>query len=242
MKVHSLFIQPEKHGRFVEVKSIETKEHFGLVNDCHAHVLSPRQILITSLESINYLGIKPGDLHENIVLSDCPVEQIPSGSVITCGSIKIRVTFPCEPCSFINTLNLKTPASIISRRGMLGIILNSGILSVGDKVATFDSIYPPIPDKLAKRIIWLADKIPYGKILSYRDIIIITGAPQSTVRAFPAILKKSKNEHRIVNSRFELVKHCINQEALLLGEGVLSNSNYVDPSYTWDSYDLYYTK
>lgn len=120
MKIHSLYVQPEKHGRHIPVNSINTIAHLCIVHDRHQHFLSPRHVLIPSLETVTSIGLNPSDLHENIVIKGYPVDSIPSGTIISIGEVQIRITFACEPCSIIATLGIEKPASIMGRRGGFG--------------------------------------------------------------------------------------------------------------------------
>jgi hypothetical protein len=57
-----------------------------------------RQALIVSRSVTATLGLKPGDLRENIMVDCDDLYDLPSGTVVKIGQALLRLTFHCEPC------------------------------------------------------------------------------------------------------------------------------------------------
>jgi MOSC domain-containing protein YiiM len=147
-----------------------------------------RQVLILEQKTLFDFDVQPGDLRENIIIDDhIDLYNLPSGTVIQIGDVKIRLTFLCEPCKVIaDKVNLK---HIHGKRGMLGCFLNDGVIQKHDKVFITDKKLEFIPEKASERIAWFLDK--RNEPIMARDLMWQVGLPQSYCRALPAIIAKN---------------------------------------------------
>ena len=68
-----------------------------------------KQLLLLPRDTLDALAFQAGQLKEDIVvMPDFDLHDLPSGSVIQIGSVKLRLTFHCEHCSKIKHLgNIK---------------------------------------------------------------------------------------------------------------------------------------
>jgi MOSC domain-containing protein YiiM len=147
-----------------------------------------RQVLILQHSTLYDFNLQPGDLRENIIIDDdIDLYNLPSGTVIQIGDVKIRLTFLCEPCKMIaDKVNLK---DIRDQRGMLGCFLNDGLIQKQDKVFVTDEKFEPIPEKASERIIWFLNK--HHEPIMARDLMWQVGLPHSYCRALPAMIAKN---------------------------------------------------
>ncbi|MDZ7959409.1 MAG: MGMT family protein [Aulosira sp. DedQUE10] len=220
----NLFIK-QKHGSaMTEVESINLKLGHGIEGDINANPISPRQVLIIRYEDIIDFAIPPGELRENIVIAGLESENFTPGSLISFDSgAAIRLTFHCEPCKRIAHL-VASLKSIQAKRGILGVIINSGILRIGNNVQIQTEKFPALSEKPYERFLDFIVKVPSGKVVTYKQIIAAIGLDNSYIRAIPTYLKKTSADdypiHRILDSQGYLIRYVPNQSDKLDSENV----------------------
>jgi len=232
-----LFIK-HNHGLPIrEVEELKLKKGYGIAEDIHANPISPRQVLIVRHEDIIDLAIPPGELRENIVIAGITSLHFTPGSLITFdGGAAIRLTFHCEPCQRIAHLvdSLKT---LQYKRGLLGVIINSGIIRVGHNVHIQPAQFPALSEKPYERFLDFIVKVPAGKVVTYTHILEAIGVDKSYIRAIPTYLKKTSADnypiHRILDSQGYLIKYAPNQKSKLESESIevlyeLNSSNAIN--------------
>jgi alkylated DNA nucleotide flippase Atl1 len=184
--------------------------------------MSPRQILITRHEDLVAFNIPEGGLRENIVIAGIRDDEFKPGALLQIGSVEIRLSFFCEPCKRIN--QYVNPADIIKRRGILGIVLTEGSLEMNMSVKIQPNVFEPMSDLPYNRFNTFISKIPVGKVVTYKTVILGIGVAESYIRAIPTYIRKSETKlplHRIVDSEGALIPQYItNQKKLLLSEDV----------------------
>ncbi|RYG36027.1 hypothetical protein EON81_10945 [bacterium] len=216
---------------------------FGVRGDANASETSPRQVLIAFEPSIAELGVQPGDLKENILLTKASERDFPSGTGLRIGTAVIRITIPCEPCGYLKTVGIERPASACGRRGMLGVVIEGGTVCIGDRAERLQSAYPVLPERLTDRLAWIIVQIPKGKVVGYSALAHLAGVSRAYLRAFPGILRRLEAQnvpiHRVVDSKGRLIGCVHNQKEKLEREGVPLNQDGVDDLYTWSGIGLY---
>ncbi|MBV7339180.1 MGMT family protein [Chloroflexi bacterium TSY] len=219
-----------------QVVPIHLSRGYGVEGDVHAHSSSPRQLLITHDEDLCSFGIQTGQLHENIVLSDVQKNLFRPGALLHVGeSAQIRLTFHCEPCARIQ--HLADLNAIRNRRGILGVVLQSGAIQKGDPVRAIPGAFPPLSDVPYQRFLGYLAMVPMGKVVSFRQIALGMGVTTSYCRAIPSYIRRTSSAeypvHRIVNSNGSLIeRHVPNQESLLLEEQIVVESRAIRPGKT----------
>lgn len=144
-----------------------------------------RQVLIVPTQSLTEFDLKPGDLGENMVVDGIDLHKLESGTVIQIGSVRIRLTFHCEPCRKIaDKVNLK---KITHKRGVLGNFLNTGIIKVGDAGAAGAKSFDAIPYRIDDRIKWYLDK--QDKPVPVSKLAFDIGLSNSYCRAIPNLVR-----------------------------------------------------
>jgi alkylated DNA nucleotide flippase Atl1 len=210
--------------------------NIGIEGDVNAVVGSPRQVLMLDSRSLIEFRLQPGELRENIVF-DRPVEDLKSGQLLQVGDALIRPTFACEPCAYLETVQLGLAEAIGKHRGMLGMVIRGGMISVGAAVSVTSHSLPSLPDTAKERFLEFVDRIPPGKIVTTQDLILALGVSKAHYRVIPTFIKKAPPGlpvHRIVaiDGRL-LTKHLPNQAHQLSAEGVQVQGDRVGMGDRW---------
>jgi alkylated DNA nucleotide flippase Atl1 len=223
-----LFVKPGSTTPMAQPvdRRLELRAGHGIVGDANANPLSPRQVLVTRDEDLNYFSIEPGSLRENIVVAGIDTERFAPGAQLNVGTAAIRLTFHCEPCKRIAHL-VPTLKDILNRRGLLGVVVSSGVVAVGDSVLVSPNAYEPLPERPYERFRQFIAQVPVGKVVSYKQITTGMGVASSYIRAIPRYVSQSVDAtvHRIVDSDGGLIENYVpGQFTRLLAEGVEVNS------------------
>jgi len=151
----------------------------------NVYCLPLRQVLIVPTQSLTEFDLKPGDLGENMVVDGIDLHKLESGTVIQIGSVRIRLTFHCEPCRKIaDKVDLK---KITHKRGVLGNFLNTGIIKVGDAGVAGAKSFDAIPYRIDDRIKWYLDK--QDKPVPVSKLAFDIGLSNSYCRAIPNLVR-----------------------------------------------------
>ncbi|MEH1942740.1 MAG: MGMT family protein [Nostoc sp.] len=254
LSIKHLFIKVKPGSAMLELKTLNLKVGHGIEGDINADPISPRHVLIVRYDDIFNLSIKPGELRENIVFQGIEFDNFIPGALLTFDSgAAIRLTFHCEPCKRIAHL-VKSLKSIQGKRGILGVVIKSGQIQVGNNFQVQANKFPALSENPYERFLNFIIKIPTGKVVTYKQIIKGMGVDNSYLRAIPTYLKKTSATdypvHRILDSKGYLITYVNQQKNLLETEGVkvLSNSdllinlnnNFVDfKNYLWEDNTIY---
>ena len=233
-----------KNEPMIEMSRIEVERNFGIHECIHSKKGSPRQILVVNKRILEDFSLPSGALKENICIDN--LLDLDSGDeIIINNKIRLRVTFNCEICKYIKQLEIDNINNLIGKRGYLCTVQTSGTIKVDDPVSISRKKYSVIPDKYIDRFRWIISKIPYGKVLTYSDLLILVGGSNAYLRVFPYYLKQSKDKnlplYRIVNSKGRLLDFLDEQETKLNREGVKINNGMVDVSINKWKYENLYT-
>lgn len=101
--IYKIFID---NGTSKHKKEEVTLNEQGIIGDKARNKL--RQVLILPYKTINEFSTTPGELGENIILSESTsfdIHALPSGTVLNINNVKLRLTFHCEPCSKIKHIS-----------------------------------------------------------------------------------------------------------------------------------------
>ncbi|HKX31689.1 MAG TPA: MGMT family protein [Blastocatellia bacterium] len=209
--VRRVFVKPASRAPMIEPtnQTLKIKAGYGIEGDKNAHPFSPRQVLIVRQEDLEAFKIPPGELRENIVLQGCADVDFHPGTLLRLGdSVKIRLTFHCEPCKRIGHV-VPHLESILRRRGILGVALTGGCISVGQPVSVTPRAYPELPVIPYQRFLGFISRIPKGKVVTYKQVVIGMGVAESYMRAIPQYIRQTDMAqypvHRIVDSEGRLI-------------------------------------
>lgn len=147
-----------------------------------------RQVLLLPIETLQTFNLTAGQLKENILLENASdFYDLPSGTVLTIGEAKLRLTFHCEPCSKLKPII--TPKKLVHNRGYFAQVIRSGVIKRADSVTVTEKQFDAIPYSAVDRIIWFLTQYPTPILAS--DLVEEIGLPKSYCRTLPAILKKN---------------------------------------------------
>lgn len=242
MQVAGLFIKPGSKQPVLSQQRIELLPGKGIDGDCHALVGSPRQVLILDVPTVEAFNLQPGDLRENILL-DGKLHGLRSGQGLQIGQVLIRLTFRCEPCAFLESLQPGLKKRIGKQRGWLGMPTTSGTIEVGDAVEVLSNQFPALPDEAKSRFYEFVATIPAGNVVTTKDLLLALGVTSAYYRVIPVFLKQAPAHlpvHRVVAIDGTLLsKHLPQQAARLAAEGIELVDGQVKSSYYWRS-DYFY--
>ena len=93
------------------------------------------------LDQLNQEGwpVKPGDVGENLTITNIDYKKIAAGQKYLIGEAEIEISFICDPCTNLYKLpyvgTQRGPefmATIMNRRGWYARVLKEGLVSVGN--------------------------------------------------------------------------------------------------------------
>jgi MOSC domain-containing protein YiiM len=133
------------HGRPMRsVSEATARIGGGLDGDSHA-ARSKRALTIVDRSTHDAVGVKPGDLREQITVEDLPdLGSLAEGTQLRIGAITLRVNGPCDPCEHIGEMNDRDPqefrALLDGRRGLVcNVVVADGPVKVGDEVRVLET-------------------------------------------------------------------------------------------------------
>jgi len=139
----------EAHGKPMRpVRQAAGRVGGGLEGDSHAH-RAKRAVTIVDRSTHDAVGVKPGDLREQITVEGLPsLGSFAEGTLLRIGAITLRVNGSCDPCTHIGEMNgIADPdefqAMLEGRRGLVcTVILAEGPVRVGDLVSAMEPAVP----------------------------------------------------------------------------------------------------
>jgi len=238
MEVLKLFIKPDTGLPIAACDRLQFKQGYGILGDRSAQVGSPRQVLILGQDTLHQFDLQPGDLRENILLNT-ELDGFKSGEVLQIGEAWIRLTFLCEPCAYLETLQPGLVKRIYGKRGWLGMVVRSGAIAVGNTVTPTPDQLSPLADDARSRFEELVARIPPGQVITTRNLVLALGVTNAHYRVFPTFIKKAAGSlpvYRIVTITGELLsQHIPDQAQRLQAEGVEVQQGKVPETYYWSA-------
>jgi MOSC domain-containing protein YiiM len=132
--VVNLQLSPGSRLPMTSVTSAKAIENLGLEGDRHAKAGSKRQVLLIEAETLEKVGLRVGDVRENITTRGIALMELPIGTRLRIGEALFELTVECEPCNLMDQLRPGLKETLKGQRGMLACVVQSGTLSVGDAV------------------------------------------------------------------------------------------------------------
>jgi MOSC domain-containing protein YiiM len=121
----------------------------GLEGDLHGKTREDgkRQVLLMDTESLEAMGLSPGDLRDQVTLDLPGLQRLPAGTRLRVGEADLELTGPCEPCTHIGELLGKADREgfrqfVQGGRGVLARVVavtGDGRIRVGDAVEILPS-------------------------------------------------------------------------------------------------------
>jgi len=221
--INQLFRKQERGSPMQAAQQIELIANQGIVGDLNSDRSSPRQVLVVNEQDLAHLNIPAGMLRENIAISGATSETWQPGAKLTFPSgAEIRLTFYCEPCKRIAQW-VDDLAKVKQKRGILGVVLRSGLVNLGDEIAIASNYFPALSEIPYKRFLQLLKQVPPGKVITYKQVLQCIGVDRSYYRVLPLYLKKTPDnypKYRVVDSQGKTVTHVTQQDRLLRNEKI----------------------
>ena len=135
----------EGHGKPMRaVPDAAVRVGGGIEGDSHVH-RSKRAVTIIDVSTHEAVGVRPGDLREQITIEGLPtLGSLVDGALLRVGAITLRVNGSCDPCTHIGEMNgVPDPnefqAMLEGRRGLVcSVVSADGRLRVGDEVSVME--------------------------------------------------------------------------------------------------------
>ena len=122
-----------------------------------------RQVHLIHIELLDELEekgfkIKPGQMGENITTKGIDLLDLPTGSILQISSAKLKITGLRNPCVQLDgiqkglmqaVLDRDVDGNLIRKAGVMGVVLEGGEISVGDKIVVD---YPEKPHLKLEKI------------------------------------------------------------------------------------------
>ena len=107
----------------------------GLEGDRSCSADNVRQVLVMDGETLDKLGVQPGQVKENITTNGLDLSEAKEGQVIFIGdSVTLEIVGPCIACEKMNAIRPGLLGEIQGRRGTLTMVINGGPIGVGDSI------------------------------------------------------------------------------------------------------------
>lgn len=114
-----------------EVRAVADR---GLEGCAHGRPGSKRQVLLVDRETLEAMDLRPGLLRENITTDGLNVNSLKIGQQLRIGEAHIEITSVCTPCDQMEKIRPGLRKELWGRRGMLGRVLQGGIIRPGDPI------------------------------------------------------------------------------------------------------------
>jgi MOSC domain-containing protein YiiM len=132
--VVALFLCRASRAPLAAVDQVEAIADTGLEGDRHAKRESRRQVLLMEEETLESLGLAPGEVREQVTVRGLDLDELASGARIHIGSALLEVAGPCDPCERMNEVRPGLKDTLAGRRGRFVRVVQSGSFSVGDPI------------------------------------------------------------------------------------------------------------
>jgi len=107
----------------------------GLEGDRSCNPDNMRQVLVMDRETLEDLGLEPGQIKENLTTTGLDLSQVHEGQVLFIGDeVTLELVGPCLPCHKMDKIRPGLQGKLKGRRGMLAVVINGGPIKVGDPV------------------------------------------------------------------------------------------------------------
>lgn len=137
-RVVALHAKRRRHAPLDPMSAAVVTER-GIEGDVHAGDGRGRQLLLTHAGDLRDLGLRPGDLREQVTVELPGLMALQPGTRLRLGGATVETTGPCEPCTHIGEhVGVDDRDGfrdrLRGRRGMLASVVEGGIIHVGDAV------------------------------------------------------------------------------------------------------------
>src|SRR6476646_6046176 len=130
--VVALFVCKASRAPLQPMERVEAILETGLQGDRHAKRDSRRQVLLMEQETLDQLGLAPGQVREQVTVRGLGLERLPFGTRIRVGGALLEVANPGQPCERMEELRAGLKETLVGRRGRFVRVVEAGTFAVGD--------------------------------------------------------------------------------------------------------------
>ena len=138
-RISHLFLKPGHGQPMLPVEACQAIEGMGLAQDA-AFGRSKRQVLLIESETLQALGIQPGDVRENVTVEGLALSRLAPSTQLSVGEAVLEVVGLCAPCSRMDEVRPGLQVELQDRRGVLARVVSGGSLRVGDPISVLDGL------------------------------------------------------------------------------------------------------
>ena len=145
-RVVALFVHPKEHWIELSPADEIRVTRKGIDGDVHAG-RGKRAVLLMDANDLEELGLRPGELREQVTVDLPGLMSMDAGTRIAVGDVVLELSGPCEPCTHIGEHvgvddRKAFQETLKGRRGMLARVASvegNGVVRVGDPVRVLAS-------------------------------------------------------------------------------------------------------
>ena len=132
--VVAIHLCPASRAPLVAVDRASALHEQGLAGDRHARPNSRRQVLLMEQETLEQLGLRPGDVREQVTVRGVVLDRLVFGARLRIGQAVFEVAGPCAPCERMEEIQPGLREALVGRRGRFVRVVGAGSFAVGDEV------------------------------------------------------------------------------------------------------------
>ena len=138
-RIYSVQLCPGYRKPMQPVDEAQAIENTGLRGDKHALPDSSRQVLLLERETLDALGLSPGQVKENLTTEGILLMRLRTKDRIQIGDeVILEITKPCSPCGRMDEIRPGLLRELAGRRGMLARVIRGGSIVRGDNIRQID--------------------------------------------------------------------------------------------------------
>ena len=133
-RVVALHLSPGKRAPQQAVERVLALANTGVEGDRHARAggRRQRQVLLMEQEVLDALGLRPGDVREQVTVRGMSLDTLPAGTRLRVGEALLEVGQPCDPCERMDEIRPGLRTELEGRRGRFVLVVQGGSFAVGD--------------------------------------------------------------------------------------------------------------
>ena len=122
------------------VERVSVIAESGIEGDRHARPGRNRTVLLMEQEVLDQLGLKPGDVREQVTVQGLPLGRLAPDTRLRVGTAVLAMAEPCAPCERMNEIRRGLRTELEGRRGRFVRVIRAGSFAVGDSLV----VEPPV--------------------------------------------------------------------------------------------------
>ncbi|MDR5586823.1 MULTISPECIES: MOSC domain-containing protein [Clostridium] len=143
-KIMAICISEKRGTQKKRIEKANLVKDFGIENDAHAGNWH-RQVSLLSYEKIEDFKAKGAEVNdgafgENVIVQGFNLKDLPIGSLLTCGNIKLEITQIGKECHAHCEIYKKMGECIMPTNGVFAKVIEGGQMKIGDEIEIASSI------------------------------------------------------------------------------------------------------